>query len=253
MEASRSWLSWNWPAFLASLFWFAYRKMWLPLAVAIVLFLITNFFAGQSPANLAPAWLFLFVLAGLNGAIGNALYRRQIRNLVARTDALDQPAALAQLGAQGGISVPGLATMLGIFLLLFIAASIGQINQARMNAPPAVQPATPPQGDQSAAANSPAQAQQPVQTEQPAQPSAPTLDSTYLLGRWTSNGDNCSSSFNSDGTFTSANGGRGYWSLAGDRLALTGTSTLVLQVVPVDMNNMTLVQADGSLIRATRC
>ena len=135
MEADRSALSWNWPAFLANLFWLAYRKMWLPLAVAVVLFLLAAFFAGRAPANVAPAWLFLLVLAGLNGAIGNALYRRQVKRLVARADGLDQPVALAQIGAQGGISVPGLATTLGIFLLLFIASTVTQMNRMRANAP----------------------------------------------------------------------------------------------------------------------
>ena len=36
MAAKNSALSWNWAACLASLFWFAYRKMWLPMAGLIV-------------------------------------------------------------------------------------------------------------------------------------------------------------------------------------------------------------------------
>jgi hypothetical protein len=229
MEASRSWLSWNWPAFLASIFWFAYRRMWGPLAAAIVLFLLTDFVAGRAPAFVAPGWLFLFVLTMLSGAAGNALYRRQVTRLVARADGLDQPVALAQIGAQGGVSVPGLATSLAVFLLLFIGAAAAQINQARTSPP--VQP------------NGPAQ---------PEPAATSTIDSTYLVGRWTSDA-NCASSFNSDGSFTFQDGSRGLWNLAGDRLTLSGNSTMILQVLPIDANNMTLVQPNGATMRVTRC
>src|SRR3954468_12717040 len=101
MEASGTRLSWNWPAFLPHLFWLAYRKMWIPLAVGVVLFLLTSVVAGQAPALVAQAWLFLLALAALSGAIGNALYRRQAMRLAARAEGLDQPVALAQIRAQG--------------------------------------------------------------------------------------------------------------------------------------------------------
>jgi hypothetical protein len=258
MDASGSSLSWNWPAFFATLFWFAHRKMWLPLVAGVVLALLADFIVARTPALLLAGWLFLLALAALGGAFGNALYRRQATALVARADGLDQPVALAQLRAQGGVSIPGLVTALVIFLLLLVATAMTMVNRAR----PAAQTAKPSAAAAAPSPAAPAQADQPAPQESqpaadqgaPSQASAPTLDSNYLLGRWTSgNGDTCSSIFNSDGTFTAANGGRGYWSLAGDRLALTGTTTLVFQVVPVDMNNMTLVQPDGSLIRATRC
>ena len=54
------------------------------------------------------------------------------------------------------------------------------------------------------------------------------------------------------GDFT-ANGGTGLWNLAGDRLTMTGRSTATLQIVPIDQNTMTVVNADGSLGRSTRC
>lgn len=246
MEADRSALSWNWPAFLGNLFWFAYRRMWVPLAIAIILFLATSFVSGRDPSYVAPAWLFLLLLALLSGAIGNALYRGQVTRLVAKADGLDQPVALAQIGAQGGVSVAGLVSSLAVFLLLIVAAAVAQINQARTNfapqpqasaAAPAVQPSPPAQADQPAPATS-----------------GGTLDSSFLVGRWTSdaNGD-CGSSFNNDGTFTAPDGRRGYWNLSGDQLTLTGTSTLTLRVVPIDASTMTLVNPDGSLVRASRC
>lgn len=233
MEANRSWLSWNWPAFLANIFWFAYRKMWVPLAVAVVLFLLTSLVAGRDPALVMQGWLFLLALAALSGAIGNALYRRQVTRLVAKADGLDQPVALAQIRAQGGVSIPGLATSLAVFLVLFIAAAVAQIRQPQPTLNPPIQPDGP------------------AQTEQPAA-AAPTLDSAYIVGHWTSDAS-CASSFNSDGSFTSPDGSRGLWNLAGDQLTLTGTSTLTLQVTMIDANTMNLVQPDGSTIRVTRC
>ena len=248
MESSGTWLSWNWPAFLASIFWFAYRKMWLPLAGGIILFFLTDIVVSRSPGLVAPGWLFLLLLALLCGAIGNALYRRQVKALVAKADGLDQPVAIAQIRAQGGVSIPGLVTTLAVFLLLFGAAAISQRNRAPVPAPTPAEPATP---NIAAPVEQPAPNPPPV--EQPA-PAAPALDASYFVGRWSSDGESdCNSSFNSDGTFTANNGGRGYWSLDGDRLTLTGDSTLVLQVSPIDQNTMTLINPDGSLVRATRC
>jgi hypothetical protein len=81
-----------------------------------------------------------------------------------------------------------------------------------------------------------------------------TLDRAFMMGRWTDNGDcNNSVNFASDGSFTTANGTGGLWRLAGDQLTMTGSSTLTLQVEPVDQNTMTVINADGSLGRSTRC
>jgi hypothetical protein len=252
MEADRSALSWNWPAFLANLFWFAYRKMWVPLAAAVVLFLVTDFVAGRDPAYVKPAWLFLFLLILISGAIGNALYRRQVTRMVAKADGLDQPVALAQIGAQGGVSIPGLVSSLAIFLLLFIAGAVAQMNRMRANPPQPVANAAAP-ADQQAAPSAPAQ---PDQNPPPAAPtqSAVTLDWNYMVGRWTSEpNDNCGSAFNNDGTFTAPDGARGYWSLTGNQLTLTANSSLTVRVEAIDANTMTLLNPDGTLVRATRC
>jgi len=252
MATGGTWLSWNWPAFLATFFWFAYRRMWLPLAVAVGLFLLADFTVSRDPGLRPLGWLFLFAIALAAGGAGNALYRRQVKRLVARADGLDQPVALAQIGAQGGISVPGLATSLGIFFLLFIATAV---QQARMSGN---QPAAPNGGAQAAQPNAPDQQGQAggQALAQPAAPPAPagtpTVDTSYLIGRWTSDGI-CNSGFNADGSFESGDGSRGYWTLAGDRLTLTGTSSMTLQVIPVDANNMTLIQPNGAPIRASRC
>jgi hypothetical protein len=83
---------------------------------------------------------------------------------------------------------------------------------------------------------------------------AVNLDRTYLMGRWTDDG-NCGNviEFTSDGRFIAANGGTGLWNLAGDQLTMTGSATATIQIVPIDQNTMTVVNTDGSLGRSTRC
>jgi hypothetical protein len=80
------------------------------------------------------------------------------------------------------------------------------------------------------------------------------LTRAYVVGRWTDKGD-CSDGvdFTSDGRFTTQNGAGGLWNLQGDRLTMTGTSTLTLQIVPVDQDTMNVVNQDGSVGRSTRC
>lgn len=88
----------------------------------------------------------------------------------------------------------------------------------------------------------------------PAASGGATLDRNYIVGSWTDNGD-CSVAvdFGADGRFLANNGSEGLWNLAGDRLTMTGSSTLTLQIVPIDQNTMNVVNPDGSLGRSTRC
>jgi hypothetical protein len=76
----------------------------------------------------------------------------------------------------------------------------------------------------------------------------------YVVGRWTDDG-NCADAadFRADGRFFTANGTGGSWSLAGKRMTMTGTSTLTLQIVPIDRNVMNVINEDGSVGRSTRC
>lgn len=80
------------------------------------------------------------------------------------------------------------------------------------------------------------------------------LDRTYIMGRWTDD-NNCNNviEFTQDGRFIAANGGTGLWNLEGDRLTMSGNGTATLRVVPIDQNTITVVKADGSLGRSTRC
>jgi len=83
---------------------------------------------------------------------------------------------------------------------------------------------------------------------------AVALDRTFLMGHWTDDND-CSNAiaFNQDGGFVAANGGTGLWNLDGEWLTMTGNQTVRVRIVPIDQNTMTVVNADGSLGRSTRC
>lgn len=107
-------------------------------------------------------------------------------------------------------------------------------------------------GDQTAAADG---GKDPASSATPAASSgAPTLDRAYVVGRWTDNGDcGVAAEFAADGRFFANNGAQGLWNLQGDRLTMTGSSTLTLQIVPIDQDTMNVVNPDGSLGRSTRC
>lgn len=82
----------------------------------------------------------------------------------------------------------------------------------------------------------------------------PRLNAAFVEGRWTDNGD-CSdaAAFDRAGGFAASDGGQGRWTLAGDRLTMSGRSTLVLRIVAIDPNIMIVINPDGQLGRSTRC
>ena len=88
----------------------------------------------------------------------------------------------------------------------------------------------------------------------PASTGSATLDRAFVVGRWSDNGD-CSDviEFTQDGRFITANGAGGLWNLDGDRLTMTGRATATIRLAPIDQNTMTVINADGSLGRSTRC
>ena len=82
------------------------------------------------------------------------------------------------------------------------------------------------------------------------------IDRAYMTGRWTDDDDDCdrAADFFADGRFVPASGPEGLWSLNGDRLSIVAQgNTFTVQLVPIDANAMTVVNADGSLGRSTRC
>ena len=76
-----------------------------------------------------------------------------------------------------------------------------------------------------------------------------------LIGRWTDTGD-CGNVtlLGEDGIFVAADGARGNWELAGDRLTLSGPGgSISWSVYLEDPNTLTLTSADGSQAQSTRC
>jgi hypothetical protein len=85
-------------------------------------------------------------------------------------------------------------------------------------------------------------------------PDGVSLDSDFLVGRWTDN-DDCGSAveFNEDGSFVTAAGALGAWALEGDELIMSGTSTLTMRVAAIDEDTIEVFNQDGSHDRSTRC
>lgn len=100
MAESGSRVSWNWPAFLFTFLWMAYRKMWALAALACVLAVVFS-------ASLFFSWLGLVLMLGL-GIYGNALYLGHARRKVTEVALAvpDASARLARLADTGGTSWP---------------------------------------------------------------------------------------------------------------------------------------------------
>ncbi|MGQ0659373.1 hypothetical protein [Sphingosinicella sp.] len=84
----------------------------------------------------------------------------------------------------------------------------------------------------------------------------PPLTPSFMVGRWTDNGD-CARYviFRSDGTFLSHAGGEGTWRLARDRLTLTprGGRATVLGATVLAQGRIAIVNPDGSRGVSERC
>lgn len=129
MDAKGSALSWNWPACLASLFWFAYRKMWLPMAGVFVASLALTLIAGSNPEFDRVSWLFSIGITFVTGGFGNYLYRQQIEKLIEETAPLGRPAQMEALVQRGGVSKPALWLSIGAVIaasVLTVVATTGQ-------------------------------------------------------------------------------------------------------------------------------
>src|ERR1044072_4541815 len=94
MDAKGSKTSWTWPACLASLYWFLYRKMWLAAVVFLPANIVVSMVPAVVPVRNIYVLLLLIGLTFITGAYGNFLYRRQIEKLVAG------PATVAELRAR---------------------------------------------------------------------------------------------------------------------------------------------------------
>ena len=119
MAERSSSVSWNWAACFANLFWFAYRKMWLPMAAMGVIYLINVALANNQAAARAVAFLSLGATF-VTGTFGTALYRQQTARLVGQTSGQDKAAAIETLRKRGGVSQPALWGSIGFVVVLVL-------------------------------------------------------------------------------------------------------------------------------------
>ena len=129
MDARRSTRSWNWPACLLNLYWFAWRKMWGPLALLLVAFVLLGVAGAAGPRAGQVTFLASIGLSFITGAFGNHLYRRKCRRLVEASSDMEAPAAQAYRSRHGGVSNLALAIALVVSLALGALSVMGMMKQ----------------------------------------------------------------------------------------------------------------------------
>ena len=121
MAERRTIFRWSWAACLANLFWFAYRKMWVPAAAVGFLYLLNIAFVSNPQASGVTGLLSL-AATFVTGAFGTHLYRQQTARLVAATSGQEPAAALETLRKRGGVSLPALYGAIGFVVVLVLIA-----------------------------------------------------------------------------------------------------------------------------------
>jgi hypothetical protein len=123
MAEKKTNVSWNWAACLANLFWFAYRTMWVPVAVMAVVYLI-NIAVMGNPQAARLMFLVIIAISFVTGSFGTHLYRQQTAKLVASTAGQDKAGALETLRQRGGVSMPALYGAIGGVVVLVLIAGV---------------------------------------------------------------------------------------------------------------------------------
>ncbi len=99
--------SWNWPAFIFSIYWLAYRKMYLEAFLFGLLSLFSMIIPGGG--------LVLHILVGI---YANSYYRNKAKKTIAQTSQMTQWEAVQYIKRHGGTNV------LSIFVTLLIVFSL---------------------------------------------------------------------------------------------------------------------------------
>ena len=119
MDAKRSQLDWNWAACLASLFWFAYRKMWVPTVVLGLVFVALNLLSLLSKPLMVAGGLISILAITATGMLGTSFYRQHVGRLVKQSAGMEREPALAWLRSKGGVSKQA------VIVLSVIAIAVG--------------------------------------------------------------------------------------------------------------------------------
>ena len=129
MEGKGSSASWNWAACLANLFWFAYRKMWLPMFGVVLAIIVLSVIGAASPNAGKVSLLLNIAITFVTGTYGNHLYRKQTLRLIAETSALARPAQLEALESRGGVSKVAMWISIGLVTLIAVLGALAAIGQ----------------------------------------------------------------------------------------------------------------------------
>jgi Tfp pilus assembly protein PilE len=136
-EAGKAGVTWNWPAFFITFYWFLYRKMWVPallyflapyLLMFAVGFVVALFKHGE---DLAVGVFYLLYLIGVWIVVpmyANALYYQHSRKRIAevRAHSNDIQRTLGELSGKGGTSyVP--VIILGVFGVIAVIGILAAI------------------------------------------------------------------------------------------------------------------------------
>jgi hypothetical protein len=148
MDAKKSQLQWNWAACLCSLFWFAYRRMWVPTVALALVFVALNVLSLLSPTLMAAGGLLSIVAITATGLLGTSFYRQQVSRLVKETAGMEREPALAQLRAKGGVSKQAVIALAAVSILISGGVAFVAWQQAK-NAIPVTPPPGPlaPEGN----------------------------------------------------------------------------------------------------------
>jgi hypothetical protein len=90
LDSTNSMISWNWAAFLCSIWWMLYRKMYLYALIAFAIACI-------------PGIGSMAIWIG-SGVLGNWLYKKKVEEELAAASAYDPATRKSQLAARGGIT-----------------------------------------------------------------------------------------------------------------------------------------------------
>ena len=122
MDARKSQLGWNWAACLASLFWFAYRKMWVPAIVLGLVFVALNGLSLLSRPLMVAGGLLSILAVTAAAMLGDSFYRQHVERLVKQTANMEREPALAFLRSRGGVSRQAVI-VLGVIAVAIAAAA----------------------------------------------------------------------------------------------------------------------------------
>jgi hypothetical protein len=253
MEAQNKAYSWNWAAFLLSIYWLAYRKMFQPALIAAGAVMLLVIVKTLVPAIGALANLLVLGIAAGVGWRGNTLYRDHVRRNLARIEAMnpDPQARLVAAPAQGGVSMPAALGLLAVWLV--VVGTLSYIQIARAQSALTTANAFSPLGGTATTAPSAGTAATSPTAYPPAAtgsayPSAGTTPAAaeWVIGQWGPvSSAPCTSwmRLSADHTLSDNAGATGTWSLT---LGSGGADTLVISVTGQAPNSGPVVRGAGN-------